>query len=150
MIDPQLASMEHLRPGATLRMTGIPYNPKGGAPDLGLAFPVSFLVTGIGVFDDQIVPVTGTNNEPLILLSPAFSRTARAQSVIYLPEAGVRLRPGASPAAFAATARTLAARYPQVQSSDMSSSTWPTRSPPRSGPSGRRPWRSRCARGSPG
>jgi ABC-type antimicrobial peptide transport system permease subunit len=117
VVDPQLASMEHLRPGATLRMIGIPYNPKGGAPDLGLSFPVSFLVTGVGVFDDQIVPVTGTNSEPRVLLSPAFSRTARAQSVVYLPEAGVRLRPGASPAAFAATARALAARYPQAQSS---------------------------------
>jgi ABC-type antimicrobial peptide transport system permease subunit len=50
-----------------------------------------------------------------VLLSPAFSRTARAQSVVYLPEAGVRLRPGASPAMFAASARTLAARYPQAQ-----------------------------------
>jgi ABC-type antimicrobial peptide transport system permease subunit len=117
VIDPELAAMQHLRPGGTLRMIGIPYNPKGGAPDLGLAFPVSFLVTGIGVFDDQIVPVTGTNSQPRILLSPAFSRTAAAQSVVYLPEAGVRLRPGASPAAFAATARTLAARYPQAQSS---------------------------------
>jgi hypothetical protein len=87
VIDPKLASMERLRPGATLRMIGIPYNPKGGAPDLGLAFPVSFLVTGIGVFDDQIVPVTGTNSEPRVLLSPAF-QPHPAGTVHRLPAGG--------------------------------------------------------------
>ncbi len=54
VIDARLAAMEHLRPGSTLRMTGIPYGPpsQGAEPDLSLAFPITFKVTGIALFDD--------------------------------------------------------------------------------------------------
>ena len=150
VIDPTLAAMEHLRPGSTLRLTGIPYGPwsEGAEPDLALAFPLWFRVTGVALFDDQVVPTTATNQQPRILLTPAFSRTGAAGSIVYVPTAGLRLRPGASPASVAAQARTLVKPYPATQ--PITPSTWPTRSPPRSGPSGRRPWRSRCSPGWPG
>jgi ABC-type antimicrobial peptide transport system permease subunit len=117
VIDPALAAMEHLRPGSALRMTGIPYNgaAEGAQPDLSLAFPLWFRVTGIALFDDQVVAVTTTNEQPRILLTPAFSRTGAANSIVYLPTAGLRLRSGASPASVAAQARTLAKPYPAVQ-----------------------------------
>src|SRR3984957_702370 len=115
VIDPRLASLEHLQPGDTLRLLGVPANAQGDT-DLSLAFPVDVRVAGIGVFDDQVVPVTATDSEPLVLLSPAFTRTKVAASVLYLPQAAVRLRPGASPAAFIAAAKALEQKYPQAQS----------------------------------
>ena len=120
VIDPKLAAMEHLRPGSVLRMTGIPYNgaAEGAEPDLSLAFLLYFRVTGIALFDDQVVPTTMTNQQPRILLTPAFSRTGAAGSIVYLPTAGLRLRPGTSPASVAARARTLAKPYPAAQPID--------------------------------
>ena len=99
VIDPALAAMEHLRPGSTLRMTGIPYGPwsEGAQPDLALAFPLWFRVTGIALFDDQVVPTTATNEQPRVLLTPAFSQTGAAGSIVYLPTAGLRLRPAREP-----------------------------------------------------
>ena len=122
VIDPHLAAMEHLRPGDTLRLLGVPDYPptkqneqKGlNGPDLALAFPVNVRVTGIGVFDDQVVPVTVSDGEPMVLLGPGFTRTKAAASLFYLSQAGVVLRPGASPAAFIAAARALERRYPRV------------------------------------
>ena len=96
VIDPQLAAMDHLRPGSVLRMIGIPYGPasQGAEPDLSTAFPLYFKVTGIALFDNQVVPTTATNEQPTVLLTPAFSQTGAAGSIVYLPTAGLRLRPG--------------------------------------------------------
>jgi ABC-type antimicrobial peptide transport system permease subunit len=113
VIDPRLASLAHLRPGDTLRLLGIPATE--GVTDLSHAFPVSVRITGIGVFDDQVVPVTAANGEPMMLLSPAFTRTKSAASSIYLAQAGVQLRPGASPAAFIAAAKAAERKYPEAQ-----------------------------------
>ena len=117
VIDPQLAAMEHLRPGDTLKLLGVPANPKnlGAGPDLSLAFPVNARVAGIGVFDDQVVPVSTADSEPMVLLSPAFTRTKNAASVFYLTQSWVRLRPRVSPAAFITAAKTLEQKYPQAQ-----------------------------------
>jgi putative ABC transport system permease protein len=114
VIDPQLAAMEHLRPGDTLRLLGVPPN-KEGDTDLSLAFPVDVRVTGIGVFDGQVVPVTAAESEPFVLLSPGFTRAGKDPSVFYLAQAAVRLRPGVSPAAFITAARALEQKYPQAQ-----------------------------------
>lgn len=122
VIDPHLAAMEHLRPGDTLRLLGVPDYPptkqneqKGlNGPDLALAFPIDVQVTGIGVFDDQVVPVTVSDGEPMMLLGPGFTRTKAAASLFYLSQAGVVLRPGASPAAFIAAAKALERHYPRV------------------------------------
>jgi FtsX-like permease family len=114
VIDPQLASMEHLKPGDILRVLGIPGNTSAG-PNLKGALPLNFLVTAIAVFDDQVVPVTATNSLPLVLFSPGFTRTNAATKTFYLGEGGVRLRPGADPAAFIATAKAVEKKYPQAE-----------------------------------
>ena len=111
VIDQDLAAREHLRPGGTLHLLMIP-NTKGGIPDLGRARPMSFRVTGIAVFDSQIVPATKVNAEPTVLLSPAFYRSTAARDSTYGSQAGVRLRPGVSVASFAHAAAALAGRYP--------------------------------------
>ncbi len=111
VIDPQLASQEHLRPGGTLHLLGIPNNPRTGNPELRLAVPLAFRVSAVVVFDNQIVP-SGTNSEPMVLLSPPFADTRAAQSFSYGTQAGVRLRPGASMAAFLKAASAMAKRYP--------------------------------------
>ena len=111
VIDQDLAARQHLRPGGTLHLLMIP-NTKGGIPDLGRARAMSFRVTGIAVFDSQIVPATNVNAEPAVLLSPGFYRSAAARASTYGNQAGVRLRPGVSVASFAHAAAALAGRYP--------------------------------------
>ena len=119
VIDPKLAAMEHLRPGSMLRLIAIPYNgfAQGAEPDLSLAFPLYFRVAGIAVFDDQVVPATATNAQPRILLTPAFSQTGAAHSVIYMAQAGLRLRPGTDPEVLTRQARALSGRYPNAEGS---------------------------------
>jgi MacB-like periplasmic core domain len=112
VMDPQLASLEHLRPGGTLHLLGVPSNPKTGNPEFSQAFPLAFRVTAIAVFDTQIVPTNTTLSEPIALLSPPFSATRAGRSLISNDAAGVRLRPGASMTAFLQDAETLAKRYP--------------------------------------
>jgi hypothetical protein len=110
MVDQQLAAREHLSPGSVLRLVVVPGGGQG--PDWPGARMVSFRVSAIVVFASQIVPVTQDDAEPAALLSPAFSHTRLALSASYGTQAGVRLRPGAGPAAFLAAARTLARHYP--------------------------------------
>ena len=112
MIDRQLASLEHLRPGGTLHLLGVPDTPKTDNPDIALAVSLAFRVTAIVVFDTQVIPTTETNSEPMALLSPSFTDTRAAQSFFYGSQAGVRLRPDASTAAFLHAASALAKRYP--------------------------------------
>jgi len=105
MIDQRLASTEHLAPGSTLSLYGVPSAPSG-APEYSKAVTLPFRVTAIVVFDDEIVP-TGTNNAlPTALVSSPFTATTAAD------EAAVRLQPGASQTAFTSAAETLAKRYP--------------------------------------
>ena len=111
VIDPQLAAMEHLRPGGILHLLGIRDNPKTGNPDLQLAAPLSFRVRAVAAFDNQIVPDTRTNSEPVALLSPPFAVTPEARSFFEGTQAGVRLRPGAGMTAFVGAAGMLAKRY---------------------------------------
>ena len=113
VIDPQLASLVHLRPGGTLHLVGIPDNPRTGEPELSRAIPLAFRVTAIAVFDTQIVPGNASFSGPMVLLSPPFTATRAARSIyVYGDEAGVRLRPGASMTAFLRDAETLARRFP--------------------------------------
>ena len=115
MIDAQLASLEHLQPGGTLRLIGIPdtADTAGGLPELNRAIPLAFRVTAIVVFDNQIVPTDTSFTQPMVLLSAPFTGTRAAQSIYnYGEEAGVRLRPGASMTAFLTQASALAKRYP--------------------------------------
>jgi hypothetical protein len=111
VVDQDLAARERLRPGGTLRLLMIP-NTKHGIPDLGRARAMSFQVTGIAVFDSQIVPATKVNTEPTVLLSPGFYRSPAARESTTGSQAGVRLRPGVNVASFAHSAAALARRYP--------------------------------------
>ena len=72
MVDQQLASLEHLTPGGTLRLYGVPSAPSG-APEYSKAVTLTYRVTAIVAFDDEIVP-TGTNNAvPTALVSWPFA-----------------------------------------------------------------------------
>jgi hypothetical protein len=112
MVDRRLALQEHLRPGSILRLLAVPNDPSTGIPDLRHAVPLSFRVSAVVVFDTQIVPATKTYGLPTALLSPPFTSTRMARSTSYGDQAAVRLAPGASLAAFQATASRLAAQYP--------------------------------------
>jgi ABC-type antimicrobial peptide transport system permease subunit len=110
MIDQRLASTEHLTPGSTLSLYGVPSAPSG-APEYSKAVTLTFRVTAIVVFDDEIVP-TGTNNAlPTALVSSPFTATTAAANLSAGDEAAVRLQPGASQTAFTSAAETLAKRY---------------------------------------
>ena len=114
VIDPQLAALEHVGPGGTLRLLGVPNAPGTAHPEPAKAVPVSFLVTAVVTFDNQIVPLGGSDSggaaAPTALLS-SFPVAGAAQTMSYGNEAAVRLRPGGSLAAFTAAANALAARY---------------------------------------
>jgi ABC-type antimicrobial peptide transport system permease subunit len=110
VIDAALASREHLRPGDVLHLIGVPKDADGSA-DLKLAKPLSFRVAAIGIFDDQVVTTTATTAQPRVLLSPSFAATDDAVAMTNLPEAAVRLRPGASMAVFLRDADALRQRY---------------------------------------
>ena len=111
VINRQLADVEHLAPGGTLRLYGVP-STASGAPEYGKAVTVTYRVTAIATFDNQIVP-TGTNNSlPTALVSwPAFPVPAMAAGLADGDEAAIRLKPGASQAAFLTAAAALAKRY---------------------------------------
>jgi hypothetical protein len=111
MINQKIADEEHLRPGGILRLAGVP-NGRRGNPDLQRAFPLTFRVSAIVVFNSQVVPAV-TGQSPAALLSPAFLRTAAARQMSGSGySAFVRLQPGASTTEFLRAASALAGRYP--------------------------------------
>ena len=110
MISPALADRARVGPGGTLHLIGYPQ--RGNSPDIAHAVRLAFRVSAIVEFVDEIVPANGEIAEPRVLLSPAFARTALAQS--FNPAGGggyVVLRPGADAAAFTHQATALAGRY---------------------------------------
>jgi ABC-type antimicrobial peptide transport system permease subunit len=113
MIDPQLAALEHLGPGGTLRLLGVPNNPNG-TPDFAKRVPVSFRVSAVVVFDTQIVPIdsgTGSgNSEPTALVS-SFPVPGAVTTMSFGNAADVRLQPGATVASLTRAATALAQRY---------------------------------------
>lgn len=110
MVDQRLAALEHLKPGGTLHLTGVP-NGANGLPDLHRTVPLTFRVTAVVAFDTAIVPSGQYGTEPTVLLSAPFTRTKVAQDLTYGDQAAVRLRPGAGMPAFLKAANTLAVRY---------------------------------------
>jgi putative ABC transport system permease protein len=87
VIDPQLARLEGLRPGDTLRLLGERENPKTQSPDVRLTVPLDFKVAAIAVFDNQVVPDTAADSEPMALLSPSFAATRVPPAITYGPQA---------------------------------------------------------------
>ena len=116
MIDSQLAALEHVGPGGTLRLLGVPNNPNG-TPDFAKAVPVAFRVTAVVVMDTQVVPIGGGsgsgNIEPTALVS-SFPGPNAITTLSYGNEAAVRLRPGATIASLTKAANALAKRYPDT------------------------------------
>jgi ABC-type antimicrobial peptide transport system permease subunit len=112
MIDQQLAAREHLHPGSTLHIFVVPGQ---SIPDISRAREMSFRVSAIVLFDNQIVPATKANAEPMALFSPPFAGTRLAMSASYGAQAAVRLRPGASLPALLHAATALARHYPAAQ-----------------------------------
>ena len=111
VIDPQLAALEHLRPGSTLHLLGVPDNPTTGRPELQLAVPLAFRVSAVVVFDTQIVPATTTDGEPVALLSPSFSHPRGGEVLLWGPGRGPPAA-GCEHGGFLRAATTLAKRYP--------------------------------------
>ena len=116
MVDQQLADKFRLRPGSTFRLAIIPQQPATQAAEPGRAVIVSATVTAVVAFDSQIVPATAADEEPMVLLSPPFARTALAASASYGTQLSVELRPGASVRSFTAAATALARSDPRMRS----------------------------------
>jgi hypothetical protein len=115
MIDQQLAGRLHLRPGGTLRLLVVPNAPVTGSPELQRAVAMSFRVSAIVVFANQIVPATPDDAEPTAVLPTPFTRipVARLANNGYL--AGVRLAPGANRLAFERAAAATANGIPFIR-----------------------------------
>jgi ABC-type antimicrobial peptide transport system permease subunit len=111
VINAQLAGIEHLSPGGTLRLAFVPSDPVTSNEELSKEFILSFKVTGIAVFDSQVVSTVALASAPTALLSPPFAATAAARSAPCCDEAAVRLRPGADEGQFISAADQLAKRY---------------------------------------
>jgi FtsX-like permease family len=107
LIDEQLAVQYHLGPGSTFRIAIIPQNPVTGNAEPGKAVIVSEKVSAVVAFDDQIVPATTANAQPMALLSPPFARSRLAASASYGTGISVSLKPGVSEAEFTAAALAL-------------------------------------------
>jgi ABC-type antimicrobial peptide transport system permease subunit len=116
MIDPQLAALEHVGPGGTLRLYGVPNDPDG-IPDFAKRVALFFRVTAVVVFDTQVVPIGGGsgsgNIEPTALVS-SFPVPGAVTTMSYGNEAAIRLRPGATVDSLMRSATTLAKRYPDT------------------------------------
>jgi ABC-type antimicrobial peptide transport system permease subunit len=124
MIDPQLAALEHVSPGGTLRLLGVPNFPNG-MPDFAKRVPVSFRVSAVVVFDNQVVPIGGGsgsgNIEPTALVS-SFPVPGAVTTMSYGNAADVRLRPGATVADLTRAATALAQRYKDTSGQILTSS----------------------------
>jgi ABC-type antimicrobial peptide transport system permease subunit len=116
MIDSQLAALEHVGPGGTLRLYGVPNDPDG-TPDFAKRVALSFRVTAVVVFDTQVVPIGGGsgsgNIEPTALVS-SFPVPGAVTTMSYGNEAAIRLRPGATVDSLTRSATALAKRYPDT------------------------------------
>jgi hypothetical protein len=113
MVDSELAARDHLKPGSLLHLLGI-RGALSNAPDLAHPVALTFRVSAIVAFDDQVVPSGPVYAEPRVMLTPAFTASAVAASFKSGEYAGVRLRTGVSLAAFERAARSVAGRYPAV------------------------------------
>src|SRR5579862_7439455 len=114
MIDQRLAGLEHLAPGGTLRLYGVPSD-NNGRPEYSKAVTLTYRVIAIVVFDEGIVP-TGTNNSlPTALVSWPLAPAAVATSLTGGDEAAIRLQPGASLTSFISAASALAKHYTGTQ-----------------------------------
>jgi ABC-type antimicrobial peptide transport system permease subunit len=113
MVDQQFARQEHLLPGSIVRVGGIKTTSTNGQPpDYSHPIPLSFRVTAIVAFPDQIVPTGQDTSAPTMLVSTPFGATRVAPLINDGDEAAIGLRPAQSAAAFEGAAARLARKYP--------------------------------------
>jgi ABC-type antimicrobial peptide transport system permease subunit len=115
--DAALARALHLHPGSTLRFA---VAPSSAGADFSKARPVTVKVVGIVVNRDNVVPVNALASTPTLEVAPGFAARFRDDYVTYSSYDGayVRLKPGASRAAFTDQAQQLAAQYPETGAPD--------------------------------
>jgi ABC-type lipoprotein release transport system permease subunit len=109
----RLAGALHLRPGDRLALQAAPTS--AGGIDFLHARHLDLKIVGVGVTRDEVVPVNALATEPTLIATPALLAQFDT-SYFAFDSAYVRIRPGASPAAFEAQAQTLAQRFPETQS----------------------------------
>jgi ABC-type lipoprotein release transport system permease subunit len=116
--DAALAHALHLHPGSTLRFAVAPTAASGA--DFSKARQISVKVVGIVVSRDNVVPVNALASTPTLVVAPGFAEQFKDDYLAYSSYDGayVRLKPGASRAAFTAQAQQLAADYPETGAPD--------------------------------
>ena len=92
MVNQAMAAAEHLRPGDTVRVLGVPNDQATGTPDYAKAVTLTFRVTAIVALDPQMDLTDGGYGAPAVLVSAPFAATAIAGQ----PQLR---RPGRGPAA---------------------------------------------------
>ncbi len=111
MVDPALAARYHLHPGARFQVLAVPMDDQGNSL-LQRAYPMSFTVSAVVVFDNQVVPVSPADALPQFVLTPAFARTSVARSLVSTDGAYLTLRPGTNFGTFRSRTARLASHYP--------------------------------------
>jgi hypothetical protein len=110
MVNQAMAAAEHLTPGDTVRVLGIP-NDQAGTADYGKAVTFTFHVTAIVALDPQMDLQSGGYGAPAVLVSAPFAPAPLASAMSYGDAAAVRVRPGVRMDEFAAAASALARPY---------------------------------------
>ena len=113
MVDPRLAHRLHLRPGSEFPLLGGPPDAQGNL-DPSRSARMTFRVAAIVVFANQVVPVNRDDDQPEILLTPAFYDTVLRSAGAPADGAYIRLRRGTSLTAFRRGIEALRPRYPEV------------------------------------
>jgi len=120
LVDTRLASSYHLQPGSRLASSVAPVDANGN-PEPGKATRLELVVTGVGVFDDEVVPTQISSSRPGLMLGPSFFR-AYGPRFDQGDGAYVKLRPTSGAAGRRAEvsnlrreAEDLTQRYPATQ-----------------------------------
>jgi ABC-type antimicrobial peptide transport system permease subunit len=110
MVNQAMAAAEHLTPGSTVRVLGIPNN-KVGTPDYAKAVTFTFRVTAVVALVPQMDLQSGGYGSPAVLVSAPFAAPPLARAMSYGDVAAVRVRPGVRMPDFIAAASALARQY---------------------------------------
>lgn len=109
LVNRTLAIQRHLHVGSRFPMYPVNTNasPAVGAQEVRHERPVTFTITGIGVSYDEVVPIAQNDGMPTLVLTAAYYRAHHSAAETNFDGVFVRLRPGASKAAFSAAVNAL-------------------------------------------
>jgi ABC-type lipoprotein release transport system permease subunit len=112
--DHALAKALHLHVGSLVHAVVAPTSASG--TDVSKARPVTLKVVGLVVARDNIVAVNALASSPTLMTTPAFLAQFKDDYETYTAFDGafVRLKPGASRAAFSQKAQELAPQFPET------------------------------------